>query len=139
MSSGGDKIRIIISKCGLDGHDRGARVVARGLRDLGFEVIYLGLFQTPDSIVQAAIQEDVDAIGVSTHNAAHMHIFPKILEILKKNDAGHILLTGGGIIPKDDMEELRRLGVGELFGPGAAMTDFADYIRKEVAKRKAPR
>ena len=139
MTAPSDKIRIIISKCGLDGHDRGARVVARGLRDLGFEVIYLGLFQTPESIVQAAIQEDVDAIGVSTHNAAHMTIFPKILDVLKKNDAEHILVTGGGIIPKDDMDALRKLGVGELFGPGAAMPDFAEYIRKEVAKRKAPR
>ena len=131
-----DKIRILISKCGLDGHDRGARVVARGLRDEGFEVVYLGLFQTPQSIVEAAIQEDVDAIGVSTHNAAHMTIFPKILDLLKKNDAGSIILTGGGIIPKDDVEDLKRRGVGMLFGPGSTMKEFADYLRGEVARRR---
>jgi len=136
---GTGKIRILISKCGLDGHDRGARVVARGLRDEGFEVVYLGLFQSPESIVEAAIQEDVDAIGVSTHNAAHMTIFPKILELLKKNDAVSILVTGGGIIPKDDVEALHAMGVGELFGPGSAMKDFASYLRSEVARRRGER
>jgi methylmalonyl-CoA mutase C-terminal domain/subunit len=130
------KIRILISKCGLDGHDRGARVVARGLRDEGFEVVYLGLFQSPESIVEAAIQEDVDAIGVSTHNAAHMTIFPKILDLLKKNGAEGILLTGGGIVPKEDVEALKKLGVGELFGPGSSMQDFATYLRAEVARRR---
>jgi methylmalonyl-CoA mutase, C-terminal domain len=131
-----DKIRVIISKCGLDGHDRGARVVARALRDEGFEVVYLGLFQTPEMIVQAAIQEDADAIGVSSHNAAHMTIFPRILDLLKKNGVDDVLLTGGGIIPKDDIEALKALGVGELFGPGASMRDFAEYIRAEVARRR---
>ncbi len=131
------KIRVLISKCGLDGHDRGSRVVARSLRDAGFEVIYLGLFQTPQSIVEAAIQEDVDAIGVSTHNAAHMTIFTRILELLRRNDAGAILLTGGGIIPKDDVQELERQGVGRLFGPGSSMQEFAAYIRDEVARRRA--
>ena len=133
---GEKKIRVIISKCGLDGHDRGSRVVARALRDAGFEVIYLGLFQTPQTIVEAAIQEDADAIGVSTHNAAHMTIFPRILELLRTNGAEDILLTGGGIIPKEDVEALKKLGVGELFGPGTAMQDFADYIRAEVGKRR---
>jgi methylmalonyl-CoA mutase C-terminal domain/subunit len=130
------KVRVLISKCGLDGHDRGSRVVARGLRDEGFEVIYLGLFQTPESIVEAAIQEDVDAIGVSTHNAAHMTIFPRILELLRKQGAGDILLLGGGIIPREDVEALKRLGVGELFGPGTPIRDLADYIRAEVGRRK---
>jgi methylmalonyl-CoA mutase C-terminal domain/subunit len=137
-SDASEKIRVLISKCGLDGHDRGSRVVARALRDAGFEVVYLGLFQTPESIVEAAIQEDVDAIGVSTHNAAHMTIFPRILEVLRKHGAEHdILLTGGGIIPKADIEELRELGVGELFGPGSAVKEFADYIRREVERRRA--
>ena|SRR5438105_6849628 len=131
-----EKIRMLVSKCGLDGHDRGSRVVARALRDEGFEVVYLGLFQTPESIVEAAIQEDVDAIGVSTHNAAHMTIFPRILAILRKHGADEILLTGGGIIPKADIEELKKLGVGELFGPGSAVKDFAAYIRCEVARRR---
>src|SRR2546423_1181229 len=97
-----EKLRVLISKCGLDGHDRGSRVVARGLRDEGFEVVYLGLFQTPQSIVEAAIQEDVDAIGVSTHNAAHMTIFPKILDLLRAQGASDVLVTGGGIIPRQD-------------------------------------
>jgi methylmalonyl-CoA mutase, C-terminal domain len=132
----GDKIRVLISKCGLDGHDRGARVVARSLRDAGFEVVYLGLFQSPQSIVEAAIQEDVDAIGVSSHNAAHMTIFPRILELLRESGASDILLTGGGIIPKDDVETLTKMGVGELFGPGSSLAEFADYIRQEVARRR---
>jgi methylmalonyl-CoA mutase C-terminal domain/subunit len=130
------KIRVLISKCGLDGHDRGARVVARGLRDEGFEVVYLGLFQTPESIVEAAIQEDVDAIGISTHNAAHMTIFPKVLDLLAKNDARRILLVGGGIVPKEDVADLTGRGVGAIFGPGSSMKDFAEYIRAEVAKRR---
>lgn len=134
-----EKIRILISKCGLDGHDRGARVVARGLRDAGFEVVYLGLFQSPETIVEAAIQEDVDAIGVSTHNAAHMTIFPRILDLLRKNGAQDVLLTGGGIIPKEDMAALQAKGVGALFGPGSSMADFAKYIREEVAKRRGAR
>ncbi len=133
------KIRVLISKCGLDGHDRGSRVVARGLRDAGFEVVYLGLFQTPESIVEAAIQEDVDAIGVSTHNAAHMTIFPRILELLRKHGAEDILLIGGGIIPADDMQALERAGVGKLFGPGTPIQELADYIRAEVARRRPER
>jgi len=131
------QIRILVSKCGLDGHDRGARVVARGLRDEGFEVIYLGLFQTPQSIVEAAIQEDVDAIGISSHNAAHMTIFPRVLDLLRQGGAGDILLTGGGIIPKEDVAELRSKGTGELFGPGTPVKEFADYIRREVERRRS--
>jgi len=130
------KIRVLISKCGLDGHDRGARVVARALRDFGFEVIYLGIHQTPESVVEAALQEDVDAIGISIHSAAHMTIFPRILELLRKNGAGSVLLTGGGIIPREDAEALKRMGVGELFGPGSSMEDLARYIRAEVAARR---
>jgi methylmalonyl-CoA mutase C-terminal domain/subunit len=137
--SSGEKIRVLISKCGLDGHDRGSRVVARALRDAGFEVVYLGLFQTPESIVEAAIQEDVDAIGISTHNAAHMTIFPRIAELLRKHGAEEILLTGGGIIPKPDLEELEKRGVGRLFGPGSAVQEFAAYIRGEVLRRRAAR
>ncbi len=132
-----DQIRIVVSKCGLDGHDRGARVVARALRDAGFEVIYLGLFQSPQSIVDAAIQEDADAIGISSHNAAHMTIFPRVLELLKKSGVEDILLTGGGIIPKEDVEELSKMGVGRLFGPGTALEDLARYIREEVERRRA--
>jgi methylmalonyl-CoA mutase C-terminal domain/subunit len=134
--SGEEKIRVLVSKCGLDGHDRGSRVVARALRDEGFEVVYLGLFQTPESIVEAAIQEDVDAIGVSSHNAAHMTIFPRILELLRKQGATEVLLTGGGIIPKVDMDELEKLGTGRLFGPGSPVKEFADYIRAEVMRRR---
>ena len=132
-----DKIRVLISKCGLDGHDRGARVVARGLRDLGFEVVYLGLFQSPESIVEAAIQEDVDAIGVSTHNAAHMTIFTKVLDHLKKQGADEILVFGGGIVPKGDVEALKARGVAEIFGPGTPMAEFAAFIRDAVEKRRA--
>jgi methylmalonyl-CoA mutase C-terminal domain/subunit len=131
-----EKIRVLISKCGLDGHDRGARVVARGLRDLGFEVVYLGLFQTPEAIVEAAIQEDVDAIGVSTHNAAHMTIFTRILEHLKKQGAEEILVVGGGIVPKEDVRELERRGVGAFFGPGTPIAEFGAYIRAEIERRR---
>ncbi|MFC1708223.1 cobalamin B12-binding domain-containing protein [Planctomycetota bacterium] len=129
-------VRVLISKCGLDGHDRGARVVARALRDAGFEVIYLGIHQTPESVVTAAVQEDVDCVGISMHSAAHMTIFPRVLELLKERGAGDMLVIGGGIFPKPHVEELKRLGVGEIFGPGASMRSFCDYIRDEVSKRR---
>ncbi len=135
---GGKPVRVLVSKCGLDGHDRGARVVARGLRDEGFEVIYLGIHQTPESVVEAAIQEDVDAIGVSMHSAAHMTVFPRILDLLKKNAAEDILLIGGGIIPEDDALELKKRGVGELFSPGVSIPEIAAYIRREVEARRRP-
>jgi methylmalonyl-CoA mutase C-terminal domain/subunit len=130
------KIRVLVAKCGLDGHDRGVRVIARALQEAGFEVIYTGLHQTPEAVVEAALQEDVDAIGVSVLSAAHMTLFPRLLDLLKKNGAEKILLTGGGIIPKEDREELKRRGTGELFTPGTPIEDCVRYIREEVAKRR---
>lgn len=123
------KIRLLIAKPGLDGHDRGAKVVARALRDAGMEVIYTGLHQTPEAIVEAAIQEDVDAVGLSILSGAHMTIFPKILELLRERGADHILITGGGIIPDDDMTELEDQGIGKLFGPGTNTEEIMAYIR----------
>ena len=131
------KIRVLICKPGLDGHDRGAKVVAATLRDAGMEVVYTGLRQSPEMIVETAVQEDVDAIGLSLHSAAHMTIFPKVLKLLKKRDAGHILLTGGGIIPDEDRKELEGMGVGMLFGPGTTSEEIVKYITAAVAKRRA--
>jgi methylmalonyl-CoA mutase, C-terminal domain len=133
------KIRILICKPGLDGHDRGAKVVASALRDAGFEVIYTGLRQTPQMVVESAVQEDVDAIGLSLHSAAHMTIFPRVLNLLKEKGAHHILLTGGGIIPEEDSVELNAMGVGRLFGPGTPTDEIAKYLRDEVAKRRQVR
>jgi len=133
------KIRVLVCKPGLDGHDRGAKVVAAALRDGGFEVVYTGLRQTPAMVVESAIQEDVDAIGLSMHSAAHMTIFPRVLELLREKGAGHILLTGGGIIPDEDVTALDALGVGRLFGPGTTTTAICDYIREEVSRRRAER
>ena len=133
------KIRVLICKPGLDGHDRGAKVVAAALRDAGFEVIYTGLRQTPAMVVEAAIQEDVDAIGLSMHSAAHMTIFPRVMELLRAKGADHILLTGGGIIPDEDMASLTALGIGKLFGPGTPTPDIGTYIRAEVEKRRGER
>ena len=132
------RIRIVVGKVGLDGHDRGSRVVARSLRDAGFEVIYTGIQNTPEMIVDAAIQEDADAIGVSIHSAAHMAIFPRILELLAQRGAGDILVTGGGIIPPEDIEALRRMGTGHLFGPGTPMRDVVAMIEKDLAERRGP-
>jgi methylmalonyl-CoA mutase C-terminal domain/subunit len=129
-------IRVLVAKAGLDGHDRGAKVVAAALRDAGFEVIYTGLRQTPEMIVDAALQEDVDAIGISLHSGAHMTIFPRVLELLRERGAESILLTGGGIIPAKDVEALMALGVGHLFGPGTPLADLVGYIRAEVAARR---
>jgi methylmalonyl-CoA mutase C-terminal domain/subunit len=133
------KIRVLICKPGLDGHDRGAKVVAASLRDAGFEVVYTGLRQTPSMIVEAAIQEDVDAIGLSMHSAAHMTIFPRVLALLREKGADHILLTGGGVIPDEDIAALAAMGVGRLFGPGTPTPQIADYIRAEVERRRAER
>ena len=130
------KIRVLICKPGLDGHDRGAKVVAAALRDAGMEVVYTGLRQTPEMVVETAIQEDVDAIGLSLHSAAHMTIFPRVLKLLKKRGAERILLTGGGIIPDEDQAALAEQGVGKLFGPGTTSDDIVKYIRGEVAKRR---
>jgi methylmalonyl-CoA mutase C-terminal domain/subunit len=127
-----NKIRVLVAKAGLDGHDRGAKVIAAALRDAGMEVIYTGLRQTPEMIVEAAIQEDVDVIGISILSGAHMTIFPKIRKLMDEKGIDDVLLTGGGIIPKEDIEELKKLGVGELFTPGASTTDIADYIKEWI-------
>lgn len=127
-----NKIRVIVAKAGLDGHDRGAKVIAAALRDAGMEVIYTGLRQTPEMIVEAAVQEDVDVIGISILSGAHMTIFPKIISLMKEKGIDDVLLTGGGIIPDDDISELNKLGVGEIFTPGAATTKIADYIKEWV-------
>ncbi len=127
------KIRVLVAKAGLDGHDRGAKVIAAALRDAGMEVIYTGLRQTPDMIVEAAIQEDVDAIGISILSGAHMTIFPKVLEIMKKKDVDDMLLFGGGIIPEDDLKKLKEMGVGELFTPGTSTATVIEFLRKWVA------
>ncbi len=126
------KIRVLIAKPGLDGHDRGAKVVARALRDAGMEVIYTGLRQTPEMIVEAAIQEDVDAIGLSILSNAHMAIFPKIVKMLKAEGRDDILLFAGGIIPDDDVPTLRAMGFRGIFGPGSSTQDIAKFIREEV-------
>lgn len=133
-----DKIRVLVAKAGLDGHDRGAKVIAAALRDAGMEVIYTGLRQTPEMIVEAAIQEDVDVIGISILSGAHMTVFPKILSLMKEKGIDDILLTGGGIIPEEDITELKKQGTGELFTPGAPTTAIADYIKKwrEENKKK---
>lgn len=129
------KIRVLIGKPGLDGHDRGAKIIARALRDAGMEVIYSGLHRTPEEIVSIAIQEDVDVIGLSILSGAHMTIFPKVLELLKKEDAEDMLLFGGGIIPDEDKEELKNLGVSEIFGPGTSTQDVIDYLNKRYESK----
>jgi len=129
------KIRVLVGKPGLDGHDRGAKIIARALRDAGFEVIYTGLHQTPDKIVAAAIQEDVDAIGLSILSGAHQHLFEAVSERLKAEGAGDVLLFGGGIIPEEDVPALEALGVKGVFGPGASTAEIVDFIRKNVASR----
>ena len=130
------KIRVLVAKPGLDGHDRGAKVIASAFRDAGFEVIYTGLHQTPEMIVAAAVQEDVDVVAMSILSGAHMTLFPRVRELLKEADAGDILLTGGGIIPDEDMASLEGVGVGRLFGPGTPTTEAIDYIREWAAGRE---
>ncbi len=129
-------IRILVAKVGLDGHDRGAKVIATSLRDAGMEVIYTGLRQTPEMVVNAALQEDVDAIGVSILSGAHMTVFPKILQLLKEKDMNDVLLTGGGIIPEDDMKILNEMGTGKLFAPGTTSTEISEYIRHWVEQNR---
>jgi methylmalonyl-CoA mutase C-terminal domain/subunit len=124
------KIRVVVAKSGLDGHDRGAKVIAAALRDAGMEVIYTGLRQTPEMIVEAALQEDADVIGISILSGAHMSIFPKLMTLLKAKGMNDVLLTGGGIIPEEDIRQLKEIGVGELFTPGATTTGIADYIKE---------
>ncbi len=129
-------IRVLVAKVGLDGHDRGARVIASFLRDAGMEVIYTGLRQTPEMVVNAAIQEDVDVIGVSILSGAHMTVFPKILTLLKEQGITDILLTGGGIIPDDDMKKLNEMGVGKLFPPGTDTPVIVEYITNWVSSNR---
>ena len=131
------KIRVIVAKVGLDGHDRGAKVVARALRDAGVEVIYTGLHQTPEQIAAAAIQEDVDAVGLSILSGAHMTLFRRVIELLAERDAADIVVFGGGIIPDADIEELSRMGVAKIFTPGAATTDIVAWVRAEFGHEAA--
>ena len=130
-------IRVLVAKVGLDGHDRGAKVIAAALRDAGMEVIYTGLRQTPEMVVNAALQEDADAIGVSILSGAHMTVFPKILKLLQEKEMNDVLLTGGGIIPEDDMQQLNNMGVGRLFAPGTTTTEIATYITDWVQQHRA--
>jgi methylmalonyl-CoA mutase C-terminal domain/subunit len=129
-------IRVLVAKVGLDGHDRGAKVIATALRDAGMEVIYTGLRQTPEMVVNAALQEDVDAIGISILSGAHMTVFPKLVALLKEKGMNDVLLTGGGIIPEEDMKALNELGVGKLFAPGTTTVDIAAYITEWVTKNR---
>lgn len=129
-------IRVLVAKVGLDGHDRGAKVIATALRDAGMEVIYTGLRQTPEMVVSAALQEDVDAIGISILSGAHMTVFPKVIQLMKDKGMNDVLLTGGGIIPEDDMQQLNSLGVGKLFAPGTTTADISEYITTWVKSHR---
>jgi methylmalonyl-CoA mutase C-terminal domain/subunit len=129
-------IRVLVAKVGLDGHDRGAKVIATALRDAGMEVIYTGLRQTPEMVVNAALQEDVDAIGISILSGAHMTVFPNVIQLMKEKGMDDVLLTGGGIIPDDDMKELYKAGVGKLFAPGTPTAEIADYIKGWVKSHR---
>jgi len=129
-------IRVLVAKVGLDGHDRGAKVIATALRDAGMEVIYTGLRQTPEMVVTAALQEDVDAIGISILSGAHMTVFPKVIQLMKEKGMDDVLLTGGGIIPDDDMNELYKAGVGKLFAPGTPTAEIAEYIKEWVKSHR---
>ena len=131
-----NKIRMVMAKPGLDGHDRGIKILARAFRDAGMEVIYLGLRQTPQMIVSAALQEDADGIAVSILSGAHMTIFPKILDLMHENKLDNVLLTGGGIIPQEDMDKLTELGAGQLFGPGSSIQETIDYINSWYKENK---
>ena len=129
-------IRILVAKPGLDGHDRGAKVVAAALRDAGMEVIYTGLHQTPEMIATAAVQEDVDVVGLSILSGAHMTLFPRVVELLREQGRDDILITGGGILPKEDMEALQTMGIGKLFGPGTHTSELIAYIKGWFAQRQ---
>jgi len=131
-----DKIRVLVSKVGLDGHDVGAKLVAKALRDAGMEVVYAGLRRTPEEIVNIAIQEDVDAIGISILSGSHMAFFPLILKLLVEKEASEIMLFGGGVIPLSDVKELKRLGVRELFRAGTNTSEVIDFVRQEIGKKK---
>lgn len=129
-------IRVLVAKVGLDGHDRGARIIATSLRDAGMEVIYTGLRQTPEMVVNTALQEDVDAIGISILSGAHMTVFPKLIKLIKEKQMDDVLLTGGGIIPETDALQLQKMGVGELFPPGTATTKIVEYIKGWVHQHR---
>jgi methylmalonyl-CoA mutase C-terminal domain/subunit len=130
------KIRVLIAKPGLDGHDRGAKIVARGLRDAGFEVIYTGLHQTPEQIVATAIQEDVDAIGLSSLAGAHEYLFPRVMELLKEKNADDILVWGGGIIPEEDIPKLKEIGIKEIFLPGTKIEDTVTWVKSNIKSKE---
>src|SRR5215207_4917722 len=130
-------IRVLVAKVGLDGHDRGAKVIATALRDSGMEVIYTGLRQTPEMVVNAALQEDVDAIGISILSGAHMTVFPKVIELMKEKKMDDVLLTGGGIIPEEDMKQLQQQGVGKLFAPGTPTSQISNYINEWVEQHRS--
>lgn len=130
-------VRVLVAKVGLDGHDRGAKVIATALRDAGMEVIYTGLRQTPEMVVNAALQEDVDAIGISILSGAHMTVFPKLIQLMKEKGMDDVLLTGGGIIPEDDMQKLNDRGVGKLFPPGTPTSEIAGYITGWVKENRS--
>jgi methylmalonyl-CoA mutase C-terminal domain/subunit len=127
------KIRVVVAKPGLDGHDRGAKIIARALRDAGMEVIYTGLHQTPEQIVETVLQEDADAVGLSILSGAHMTLVPRVVELLREQEAGDVVVTVGGTIPQDDIPELKELGVAEVFTPGAPTQDIVDFIRSSVS------
>ncbi len=131
------KIRVLVAKPGLDGHDRGAKVIARALRDAGMEVIYTGLRQTPEQVAEAAVQEDVDVVALSLLSGAHMTLMPRVVELLRQKDASDIVVLGGGVIPPDDAAELKKRGVREIFGPGTPTDVIVDYVRKAAAARAA--
>jgi methylmalonyl-CoA mutase C-terminal domain/subunit len=132
LSDHEEHIRVLVAKPGLDGHDRGAKVVARALRDAGMEVIYTGIRQTPDMIVEAAVQEDVDVVGLSILSGAHMELFPRVIDGLKKRDLGGVVVLAGGIIPEEDIPDLQKMGVQGVFGPGTSTKDIVDFIQKEM-------
>jgi methylmalonyl-CoA mutase C-terminal domain/subunit len=129
------KLRILVGKPGLDGHDRGAKIIARAFRDAGFEVIYTGLHQTPEMIVNTAIQEDVDAIGLSILSGAHNYVFPEVIRLLKENDMGDVLVFGGGVVPDDDIKELKKTGVAQIFTPGTPLEETIKWVRDNVKSK----
>jgi methylmalonyl-CoA mutase C-terminal domain/subunit len=129
------KLRVMVAKPGLDGHDRGARIIARAYRDAGFEVVYTGLHQTPEEIVEAAIQEDVDMLGLSSLAGAHMYLFPRVIELLREKGADDIVVCGGGIIPDDDISKLKQAGVREVFTPGSPLDEITEWVKEHVRPR----
>jgi methylmalonyl-CoA mutase C-terminal domain/subunit len=128
------RIRVVVAKPGLDGHDRGAKVVARALRDAGMEVVYTGLHQTPEQVVETVLQEDADAVGLSVLSGAHMTLFARVIELLKEKDAEDVVVFGGGIVPEEDMPRLTEMGVAKIFTPGATTTEIVDWVRAHVAQ-----